>query len=226
MLFETQTFRNEGFYKMLDSQTKKYKYKDDPICKNIRDYILNNDLTDLKFVSMLNEIIEQEGNPAIKPIKRSTVNNWKNGVQRPNEKIWKYIAKLMGILIDELTEEKGYEKSLELKKELKETKITNNNLKKENTKLKREVTDKKLKDIELEYAKKSIKLYEEIQENRIREMIEGKIDLNDQKDDDNGLEKSMKIANDLAEKYQTDDNDIIISDNQKLIKDILNNIFI
>ena len=81
---------------MLDTQTQnsisRSKYKDDPMCKNISDYILHNNLTDLEFTNRLNKIIKQEGDSAEKTVKRSTVTNWKNGVQRPSEKRWKYIA--------------------------------------------------------------------------------------------------------------------------------------
>lgn len=192
---------------MLDTQTQnsisRSKYKDDPMCKNISDYILHNNLTDLEFTNRLNKIIKQEGDSAEKTVKRSTVTNWKNGVQRPSEKRWKYIAKLLGISIAEFKEEKGYEKSLKLKKDLEETKIRANNLKIENAKLKRKVADKEIKDSKLNYTNDIIKFYEQSLTKKMKKNI--LIPKEEILADNKEIQETIKKIDNLYNNYQTDD---------------------
>lgn len=119
---------------MFDSQTpvndSKYRYKNDPMCKNIRDYLNTNNISDGAFAKLLDEVIGKE-----KSVGRTTITNWKNGKFRPKEEMWNYIAQVLGISLAEFKSDDGYKKSKKTNDELEETKKQLENSRLENIKL-------------------------------------------------------------------------------------------
>lgn len=136
---------------MFDSQTpvndSNYKYKDDPMCKNVRHYLNTNNISDGEFVKLLDAVIGKENS-----VGRTTVTNWKNGKFRPKEEMWNYIAQVLGISLAEFKSDDGYKNSNQLKRELEELKKQLKDIEDKDLQSKMKVSDSVLRMMNLKYT--------------------------------------------------------------------------
>lgn len=146
---------------MFDNQTtvkikNAGKYFNDPMCKNIRDFLSVTRMKDKDFAQKLSDMSGQK-------VSRPTVTNWKKGAFRPKEKMWIYIAKILEISIIDFKQLDGFITAKELKNEVQEKEEVIKKLKEKNQNLTSELLKKTLEGMLPEkYSRKELMLHKDI----------------------------------------------------------------